>query len=164
MNKIIGIIIAITAILGMFLAFQTCKTRKYMPEKIVQKIDTFYSFKRDTVFQEHLTYKTIKTTLHDSINVYKDTVWSNGSRVIISDTLRDDTIVNRNIDFNIKQTLITDSIFIPVKDNKLRIFAGPSFNLNTKTIGAGLNLTYKKITINAGWNNSFIVGVGIKIK
>ena len=162
------IVILIFIISAFLIGKFTCKNKSNTTtsiEKIVVKIDTQIVYHKDTIYQNKLVPKTIYIKGEKEIQ-YIDTISDkNGNIAIITDTLNSDNIVGRQVNFNIKNTIIRDSIFIPIKQKlKINLLVGPNYNPFNHSIGGSMMLEYGKLNVNAGWNQNLIIGIGWRIK
>lgn len=150
------------AILVPFIAFKSCQ-RPVSNIILKTKIDTVYVKKDSIIHQDVLKYKTIKTPgKTDTFNVYLDTVNYDGNSIVVNDTITDNHITGRSLDFKLNEKTIIDSIYIKPK-NKLEFYVGPTINTN-RNFGIGVYSSYGRFIINSSFNGQFMIGIGYRIK
>ena len=144
--------------------------------RIKVKTDTITIVKDTTIWKEKLIYKKDTIRLPGKIDTqwvvgdyytskfYEDSIKGIDWSVKVKDTIRENSIVGRSYNVNVKHKIIKDSIFIEKELFKPSLYIGPNYNINTQSVGFQINLNLNPININAGWNNGFIIGTAYKIK
>lgn len=166
-------------IIGLLIIIAILIFIKNKPVEIVKwrvKSDTVIMVKDTTIWKDKLIYKKDTVRLPGKIDTqwvigdyytakfYEDSVTGIDWSVKIKDTIKENSIIGRSYNVNVKHKIIKDSIFIEKQKFKPSLYIGPNYNLNSNTVGFGMNLNLNLININAGWNRGFIIGAGYKIK
>lgn len=112
----------------------TFKIKEYVPK--VKYVDREVEVPADVDTVAILKDYYVKRYYEDTIRQFPDS--TNGNSVVVKDTITQNKIVSRQVDFNVETMVIHDSIVVKELP-RTKVFVGPGVNVGS---GVGVNATF----------------------